>query len=200
MPLWGKSASAATNKPKWLPDDENSPYHKDTVYADDRGWVQAPGTAASGSDNVNAQPEVLACIGELATTLSSATVTDMRFIVGSTATTDMTSGDGTQRILVEITWDEAVTVTGSPQVVIANNDASGGGYGNHTLTYTATGSTKNRKRFVKTSASLGNTDVLTLGGSNISLNSGTIKDTADGTTAASLVLSGLSAVAITVAT
>ena len=124
----------------------------------------------------------------------------MRFIVGSTATTDMTSGDGTQRILVEVTWDEAVTVTGSPQIVIANNDASGGGYGNHTLTYTATGSTKNRKRFVKTSASLGNTDVLTLGGSNISLNSGTIKDTADGTTAASLVLSGLSAVAITVAT
>ena len=169
-------------------------------YATDKGWVQAPGTAASGSDNVNAQPEVLACIGELATTLSSATVTDMRFVVGSTATTDLTSGDGTQRILVEITWDEAVTVTGSPQVVIANNDASGGGYGNHTLTYTATGSTKNRKRFVKTSASLGNTDVLTLGGSNISLNSGTIKDTADGTTAASLVLSGLSAVAKTVLT
>ena len=102
MPLWGKSASAATNKPKWLPDDENSPYHKDTVYASDKGWVQAPGTAASGSDNVNAQPEVLACIGELATTLSSATVTDMRFVVGSTATTDLTSGDGTQRILVEI--------------------------------------------------------------------------------------------------
>ena len=53
-------------------------------------------------------------------------------------------------------------------------------------------------RFEKTSAGLGNTDVLTLGGSNIVLNSGTIVDTADGSTAASLVLSGLSAVAITV--
>ena len=54
-------------------------------------------------------------------------------------------------------------------------------------------------RFEKTSAGLGNTDVLTIGGSNIVLNSGTIVDTADGTTAASLVLSGLTAVAITVA-
>ena len=52
--------------------------------------------------------------------------------------------------------------------------------------------------FRKTSSGIGNTDVLTLGGSNISLNSGTIVDTADGSTAASLVLSGLSAVAITV--
>ena len=74
---------------------------------------------------------------------------------------------------------------------VANNDASGGGYGNHVLTYTATGSTANRKRFEKTSAGLGNTDVLTVGGSNIALNSGTIKDTADGTTNASLVLSGV---------
>ena len=54
-------------------------------------------------------------------------------------------------------------------------------------------------RFEKTSAGLGNTDVLTIGGSNISLNGGTITDAADGSTAASLVLSGLSAVAVTVA-
>ena len=26
MPLWGTSADAATNKPKWLPDDANSDY------------------------------------------------------------------------------------------------------------------------------------------------------------------------------
>ena len=126
----------------------------------------------------------------------------MRFVVGNTATTDMTAGDGTQRILVEITYDEEVTVdtsSGVPYVDIANNNASGGGYGTHRLSYTATGSTKNQLRFEKTSAGLGNTDVLTIGGSNIVLNSGTIVDTADGTTAASLVLSGLTAVAITVA-
>ena len=194
MPLWGKSAASATNKPKWLPDDENSPYHKDTVYASDKGWVQAPGTAASGSDNVNAQPEVLVCIGELASTVSSATITDARFIVGSTAATDMTAIDGTGVLELEITWDEAVTVDtsgGTPSIVVANNDASGAGQGNYTLAYVATGSTANRKRFKKTSASLSNTDVLTVGGANIVLNSGTIKDTADGTTNSSLVMSGV---------
>ena len=103
--------------------------------------------------------------------------------------------------MVEITWDEEVTVVGSPQVVVANNNASGGGFGNYTLTYTATGSTANRKRFTATSQSLGNTDVLTLGGANITLNSGTISDTVVGgtTLAASLVLSGISAVAVTIA-
>ena len=126
----------------------------------------------------------------------------MRFVVGTTDTTDMTAGDGTQRILVEITYDEEVTVNttgGTPTLVIANNNASGGGYGNHTLSYQPTGSTKNQLRFEKTSAGLGNTDVLTLGGSNISLNSGTMKDTASGTVDASLVLSGISAVAVTIA-
>ena len=58
------------------------------------------------------------------------------------------------------------------------------------LTYTATGSTANRKRFEKTSASLGNTDVLTTP-SAIALNSGTISDTVVGgtTLAASLDIS-----------
>ena len=66
--------------------------------------------------------------------------------------------------------------------------------------YTATGSTPNRKRFTLTSQSLGNTDVLTLGGANIVLAGGsTIKDTASGTIDSSLVLSGISAVAVTIA-
>ena len=124
----------------------------------------------------------------------------MRFIWGTGATTDGSAGDGTQRILVEITWDEAVTVAGSPQIVVDNGNQSGGGYGDHTLTYTATGSTANRKRFVATSRSLGNSDVLTIGGTNLALNSGTISDTVRGGTsqAASLVLSGLTAVTHTV--
>ena len=71
---------------------------------------------------------------------------------------------------------------------------------NHTLTYTATGSTANRKRFTVASQTLGEDDVLTLGGNNITLNSGTISDTVRGGTAqaASLVLSGLTAVTHTV--
>ena len=206
MGLWGTAHASADNKPKDKPIDENSDYKKQTVYATNQGWVRQAGTPANGNDNTSAQPEVLVAIGDLAgssstTGLRAPTVTAMRFVKGTTATTDLTAVDSTGRILVEITYDEAVTVVGSPQVVVANNNASGGGFGNYTLTYTATGSTANRIRFEATSQSLGNTDVLTLGGSNISLNSGTISDTAVGgtTLAASLALDGISAVAVTIA-
>ena len=204
MALWGKEHAAATNKPKFLTTDENSDYNQGDSYATNNGWVMKAGTSATGNDNANATPEVLVAIRGLAGTSSTTglrapTVSRMRFVKGTAPATDLTANDANGRILVEITYDEKVTVAGSPQLVVANNNASTGGYGNHTLTYTATGSTANQIRFEKTSAGLGNTDVLTIGGSNISLNSGTITDTADGSTAASLVLSGLSAVAVTVA-
>ena len=204
MPLWGTAHASATNKPKWLPTDEDSDYTKQDSYATNDGWVMKAGTKGQGNDNASADPEVLVAIGGLAGTsattgLRTATVTHMRFVKGTTATTDLTAANSTARVRVEITWDEAVTVTGTPQVVVANSNASGGGFGNYTLSYISSGSTANRKLFEATSQSLGNTDVLTLGGSNISLNSGTIKDTASGAVNASLVLSGLSAVAVTVA-
>ena len=206
MPLWGTAHAAATNKPKFLTTDEDSDYTRQDSYATQGGWAMRAGTKSQGNDNTSADPEILVAIGDLAgstdtTGLRAPTVTHMRFVKGTTAATDLTAGDGTQRILVEIIWDEEVTVAGSPQVVVANGNQSGGGYGNHTLTYTATGSTANRKRFVATSRSLGNTDVLTLGGADIQLAGGTISDTVRGGTnlAASLVLSGLSAVAVTVA-
>ncbi len=194
MPLWGTTASSADNKPKYLVDDENSDYNRENSYATDGGWVMRAGTPANGNDNADADPEILVAIGELADTISGATITDARFIIGSTAATDFTAIEGTGVLELEITWDEAVTVDtsgGTPSIVVANNDASGAGQGNYTLAYTATGSTANRKRFKKTSASLSNTDVLTVGGANIVLNSGTIKDTADGTTNSSLDMSGV---------
>ena len=204
MPLWGTAHASATNKPKWLPTDEDSDYTKQDSYATNDGLVMKAGTKGQGNDNADADPEVLVAIGGLAGTsattgLRTATVTHMRFVKGTTATTDLTAANSTARVRVEITWDEAVTVTGTPQVVVANSNASGGGFGNYTLSYISSGSTANRKLFEATSQSLGNTDVLTLGGSNISLNSGTIKDTASGAVNASLVLSGISAVAVTVA-
>ena len=206
MPLWGDAHGAATNKPKFLPQDEDSDYNRADCYATQEGWVMQAGHPSSGNGNTSADPEILVASGGLAgatdtTGLRAPTVTSMRFVKGTTANTDLTAVDSTGRVMVEITWDEEVTVVGSPQVVVANNNASGGGFGNYTLTYTATGSTANRKRFTATSQSLGNTDVLTLGGSNISLNSGTISDTVRGGTsqAASLVLSGISAVAVTIA-
>ena len=207
MSLWGDAHGAATNKPKFLPQDENSDYNRADCYATQAGWVMQAGHPSSGNSNASATPEVLVASGGLAgatdtTGLRAPTVTAMRFVKGTTATTDLTASNSAGRILVEITWDEAVTVVGSPTVVVANSNASGGGYGNYTLVYTATGSTANRKRFTLTSQSLGNTDVLTLGGANIVLAGGsTISDTVRGGTAqaASLVLSGISAVAVTIA-
>ena len=206
MSLWGTTHDAATNKPKFLSEDENSKYTKGNVYATNAGWVVQAGTAASGNGNASADPEVLVAIGGLAGTssvtgLRAPTVTDMRFVIGTTATTDMTAGSSSQAITVEITWDEGVTVVGSPQLVVDNGNQSSAGQGDYTLTYTATGSTANRKRFTITSQSLSVTDVMTIGGTNVTLNSGTVSDTVVGgtTLAASLVLSGLTAITHTIA-
>ena len=200
MSLWGASTSDES-KPKNLTTAE-----KKQVFANASGWVLEAGSALSGNDNTSATPEVLVASGGLAgatdtTGLRAPTVTSMRFVKGTTATTDLTAANSTARVRVEITWDEEITVAGTPQVVLANSNASGGGHGTYTLSYISAGSTANRKLFQATSQSLGNTDVLTLGGTNIALNSGTISDTVRGGTAqaASLVLSGLSAVAVTIA-
>ena len=200
MPLWGNAHASATNKPKFLPADEDSNYNRADCYATQSGWVMEAGHPSSGNGNTGATPEVLVAIGDLAgstdtTGLRAPTVTAMRFVIGSTSTTDFTAGSSAQTVTVEITWDEEVTVAGSPQVVVVNDTRT-----NHTLTYTATGSSANRKRFTVASQTLGEDDVLTLGGNNITLNSGTISDTVRGGTAqaASLVLSGLTAVTHTV--
>ena len=205
MALWGTAHASATNKPKFLPTDEDSDYSRADSYATQQGWAMQAGHVSSGNDNTSADPEVLVAIGDLAgstdtTGLRAPTVTNMRFVIGDTATTDLTAGSSSQRILVEITWDEGVTVAGSPRIVVDNGNQSSAGQGDYTLTYTATGSTANRKRFTITSQSLSVTDVLTIGGTNLALNSGTISDTVRGGTAqaASLVLSGLTAVTHTV--
>jgi len=202
MPLWGTSADAITNRPKWCPTDENSAYNRGDVYATQSGWVRKAGTAASGNDNADAQEEVLVAIGGLAGAdgtvgLKAPTPVAVRFV-----TTSHTNGSS-KTMTVEITYDEGVTVAGSPQIVIANGNQSTDGDGNATLTYTATGSTDNQIRFTATNLTFSTNDVYTLGGgsqANISLNGGTISDTVVGgtTLAASLVLTGITAETITV--
>ena len=87
-------------------------------------------------------------------------------------------------------------------MTLANGNEGSGSGRTCVLTYTATGSTANRKRFTATPTSVTN-DVITLGGgsqANIALASGTISDTTVGgtTTAALLVLTALTAQTITV--
>ena len=206
MSLWGDTHGAATNKPKFLPADEDSNYNRAACYATQAGWVMQAGHPSSGNGNTSADPEVLVASGGLAgatdtTGLRAPTVTSMRFVKGTAAATDLTAGSSSQTIQVEITWDEGVTVAGSPTVAVANgNQGSGSGRGPYTCVYTATGSTANRKRFILASQTIAEDDVLTLGGANIALAGGTISDTVRGGTAqaASLVLSGLTAVTHTV--
>ena len=203
MGSWGTDHASATNKPKFLPEDENSDYTRADAYATNNGWVMKAGSKATGNGNANARPEVLVAIRGLAgssgtTGLRSATVTKMEYVIGTTAATDFTAQEGSADVRVRITYDEAVTVTGTPQLVIANGNESGAGQGNYTLSYEPTLSDANRLLFRATSRSLSVGDVLTVGGSNIALNSGTIKDTADGATNSSLVLSGLTAITHTV--
>ena len=206
MPLWGTTHDSASNKPKFLTTDEDSDYTRQDSYATQSGWVMQAGLASSGNDNTSATPEVLVAIGGLAgasstTGLKTPTPTSMRFITGSTAATDLTAGSSSQTLTCEITWDEAVTVAGSPTVALANgNEGAGSGRGAYTLVYTATGSTANRKRFTLASQTIVEDDVLTIGGANIALAGGTISDTVVGgtTLAAVLVLSGLTAVTHTV--
>ncbi len=199
MPLWGKAAAGTqTQKPKWLSTDENSAYKKQDCIGMPGGWAMRAGTAASGNGNTSAQQEVLAAMkGNFGTTLAAPSITSARFITSSHI------NGGSKTITVEVTWDERVTVAGSPQIVLANGNQSTDGDGNATLTYTATGSTANRKRFTNAGLTLSTNDVYTLGGgsqADIALNSGTISDTTDGgtTTAALRVLTALTAQTITV--
>ena len=39
MALWGTTAAADNNKPKFLPADEDSDYNKAECYATNAGWV-----------------------------------------------------------------------------------------------------------------------------------------------------------------
>ena len=200
MPLWGTAHAAATNKPKFLPASEDSKYNKADVYATQAGWVMEAGHPSSGCGNTSATPEVLVAIGGLAgatdtTGLRAPTITSARFVTSTHAA-------GTPTITVEVTWDEAVTVAGTPQLTLVNGNEGTGSGRTCVLSYTGTGSSANRKRFTAAPTSAEN-DVITLGGgsqADIALNSGTLSDTVRGGTsqAASRVLTGLSAQTITV--
>ena len=179
MPLWG-ATDADESKPKHL-----TTAQKKEVYAAAGGWTVEAGSTMTGNGNTSATPEVLVAIGDLAgssstTGLRAPTVTSMRFVKGSTAATDLTAGSSSQTVQIEVTWDEAVTVAGSPVMKVVN---SGGG--THDCVYTATGSTANRKRFTVASQTLATGNVLSLGTAlhdTVTLPGGaTIKDTASGT-------------------
>ena len=174
MPLWGIT-DADESKPKWLTTAE-----KKEVYANNSGWVVEGGSAQTGNDNADAQPEVLACVGDLATAVGAADIGEVEWI---TTTADKSEGF---TLSVRVRYNELVTVTGNPTLAVTNgNQGSGSGRGPHTLVY-ASGSGTTRLVFslaiAAANAATNAGDILSIGAQNIALAGGTIKDTADGST------------------
>ena len=101
MSLWGKSLSAES-RPKGFPDDSNSKYAREKIFATNKGWVVRG--VATGNDNANADPEILVWIKDLATegVLGSANVIGVDFTAAAYA-------DGAT-FQMTLTLDEAVYV------------------------------------------------------------------------------------------
>jgi len=163
MPLWGITDES---KPKWLTDSQ-----KKEVYANESGWVVEGGSTMTGNGNANAQPEVLACIGDLADRLLTGTITEVEL---PTSYSDGTGG----AFDVIVRYNEAVDVNitgGTPSILITNDTSAR----NLTADYHA-GSGSNEITFRKANAQtvLVAGDKLTIVAASpyIALNSGTIKD------------------------
>ena len=181
MSLWGNDI-----KPKNLSDAE-----KKEVYATKQGWVREAGSVLSGNGNTSADPEVLVAISNLSANMGAANITQIEFV-----TTSFDKSDG-GNIDVRVRFNEPVTVTGTPQVTITNDTPSR----NLTADYLS-GSTTNELIFRETiaaaNAATNAGDVLSIGANATALNSGTIKDTGEGTVATITNTSGIGTAAGTI--
>jgi hypothetical protein len=162
MSLWGAS-DADESKPKNLTTAE-----KKEVFANTSGWVREAGSVLSGNGNTSATPEVLVAIGGLTTALGTADITSIDFNI-----TAFDKSDG-GTLSVTARFNEAVDVTGTPQLTVVNDTNS-----NHTLSY-ASGTGTNELVFTlaigAANAATDADDVLSIGANAMSLNGGTVKD------------------------
>ena len=171
MPLWGASDSDES-KPKNL-----TTAQKKQVFANASGWVLEAGSALSGNDNTDADPEVLVAIGDLSTSIGAADITEVEMV---TPTADKSEGF---TISVRVRYNEPVNVVttgGTPTLAVTNgNEGTGTGRGPQSLSY-ASGTGTNELIFslaiAAANAATNADDVLTVGAQTIALNSGTMKD------------------------
>ena len=185
MPLWGATDSDES-KPKNL-----TTAQKKQVFANASGWVLEAGSALSGNDNTDADPEVLVAIGELSTSIGAADITEVEMV---TTTADKSDGF---TISVRVRYNEpvdVVTTGGTPTLAVTNsNDGTGSGRGPHSLSY-ASGTGTNELIFslaiAAANAATNADDVLSVGAQTIALNSGTMKDASGTASDAALVISG----------
>jgi hypothetical protein len=161
MASWG-ATDANEAKPKWL-----TAAQKTDTFADSRGWVyRDPNTGLE---------EVLVAIGKLsaAAKLNIADVTAVNF-----TTTSLSEGAG-GNIDIAVSFNEKITVTGSPTITVTNSQAGSGTDATFTATYQS-GSGRNKLTFRATYAAadggVAEDDVLSIANQNIALAGGTLVD------------------------
>ena len=186
MSLWGATDSDES-KPKNLTTAE-----KKEVFASAKGWVREAGSILSGNDNTNATPEVLVALRGLATKLGVADITRSDFNI-----TAFDKSDG-GTLSVKVIFNEDVTVEGTPQLTVVNDNNA-----NHTLSY-ASGTGTNELIFTlvigANNSATDAGDVLSIGANAMALNGGTVKDagTTDNATITNSAAIGTAAGTITV--
>ena len=188
MALWGIS-DADEAKPKWL-----SATDKSNTFASAAGWVLRKVVGA------RTQEELLVAVGSntgLATDIGQADISAIDFV--STAW-DVSAG-GT--LSATVSYNEAITVTGSPTLSVANgNQGTGSGRGPHVLVY-ASGSTTNQLTFSlvigAANAAIAANDVLSVGANAVAhVGGSTIVDTVGGGNATITSAAGIGTLAGTI--
>ena len=163
MGLWGAS-DAAEDQPKHFTTEQ-----KEDIVANEHGWTVKAGSTLAGNDNTSADPEILVFIRGLDNKLGVGDITGFDWNI---STFDKSAG-GTLSVTVH--FNEAQTVTGTPQLTVTNDTNS-----NHTLSYasgTGTTALTFTLAIAAANAATDADDVLSLAANCVSLNSGTIKDT-----------------------
>ena len=182
MALWGHT-SGSESKPNWLSDAD-----KTNTQAKPYGWELKK---LVGSRTLTETLVAWSSSG-LTTALGAANITDIDWNITAF---DKSEG-GT--LSVKAIFNEAVDVTGTPTLTVANSTNA-----NHTLSY-ASGTGTNELTFTlaiaAANAATDADDVLSIGANAVALNGGTIKDkgTATASTITSVAGIGTAAGTITV--
>ena len=168
MSNWG-ATDADESKPKYLTTAQQK-----EVFASARGWEVEAGSKQTGNGRTTADSEVLVAMSSLATKIGAADITGIEWI---TTAADKSAGF---TLSAQVRFNEAVDVTGTPQVSVTNgNEGTGTGRGPHLLSY-ASGTGSNELTFslvvAAADAATNADDVLSIGANALGLNSGTIKD------------------------
>ena len=135
----GVDGTAAEGKPGWLTEaaDGSGDYAKEKCIATNSGWVFMPGSTATGSDNTNAQPEVIECHRRLKDTIDVPTGRQVTIGTGTSKTTFFPDGDtftgeassDLGDVVVYVYYNEPINVTGTPQLQLAQATALGSTFG-----------------------------------------------------------------------